>query len=724
MGRRGFSLVAQPQPRDTHPLVQEGREPPRTPTSLQRSDRPQEGPRRDPRDLPTGIGPKPAFVRGAKRASLGTMQNCSPRVPGNSVPRGNSDPEAADGLPCTIRERCFAASADCPLPQRLGVLDQSKAQLPSTYTVDDGMKPVACICTSVAVVAVALTTVLSGSADSAEMAAGPDQSLTVVETPVPSYTFGSTLSTLYAYSGSAQEGFSVPVPISEPGDGPGTPDLAVDRAGDALAVWSASRVYIARSQFGESLQMPRGIWYAWRPAGGSFLPPRQLAAPAPGQGVAMAAMSRTGEMAIAYEERGSIYLRRGRANRDFGPATVITGGTLTPTGPTTRLGYLGFDAAGELLIVSSRTDRIQAQFVAPNGKLGKAQLIGPRLSKHEYLPGDLAVAMNARGAAVIAWASDYVFAAYRKPRSRFGPTQRLTPPIPRDSDARPGLANVVMDERGLAMFGLGTFGGIAGIGLPEMSYWDGKGSPSEHTSLGGWTTTRPGMSLAENEADEAAVAYVGQQGAGVEVRFNSHGQPFGPSQRMTAGPCPGVGLAVTLEHCGVIPAIVGARDGAFFAVTRSSVIGRHSPDGHRRVAEIRSLSRAGVSPPSYVSLPEPPFPEPRSAPASIINIDATTTVDAHGRIHAKVRCGTDEGGCSVRMSVTNGASRRPILGHRTVRLGGFEERPITITLSRRGRRELVRRGSLHVLLLTRTTGTYGPALETTYPLTLLVARRG
>jgi hypothetical protein len=579
------------------------------------------------------------------------------------------------------------------------------------------MKPVARICTSVAVVAVALTPVFSGSADSAEMAAGPGQSLTVVETLVPSYTVGSPLSTLYAYSGSLQNGFSVPVPISEPGDGSGSHDLAVDDAGDALAVWSASRLYPE-----QYLQMPRGIWYARSTAGGSFLPPQQLAAPAAGQSVVMAAMSRTGEAAVAYEDRGSIYLQRTRANRDFEPATVITGGTLTPTGPTTRLGYVGFDAAGELLIVSSHTDRIQAQFVAPNGKLGNAQLIGPRLSKHEYLPGDLAVAMNARGAAVIAWASDYVFADYRKPRSRFGPTQRLTPPIPRDSDARPGLANVVMDERGLAMFGLGTFGGIAGIGLPEVSYWDGKGAPSEPTSLGGGTTTQPGMSLAENEAGEAAVAYLGQQGAGVEVRFNSHGQPFGPPQRMTVGPCPGVGLTVTLEHCGAIPAIVGAQDGAFFAVTRSSVIGQHSPD--ERVAEIRSLSRARVSPPSYVSLPEPSFPEPRSAPASIINIDATAAVDAHGRIHAKVQCGTDEGGCSVRMSVNNGAFRGPILGHRTVRLGGFEERPITITLSHRGRRELVRRGSLHVRLLTRTTGTYGPALETTYPLTLLVARRG
>ncbi len=587
------------------------------------------------------------------------------------------------------------------------------------------MKLLVRICTSMAVAAVALTPVFSGSAEGSEMAAGSGQSLTVVEALVPSYTDGSSLSTLYAYSGSLQSGFSTPVPISEPGDGSAAADLVVDGAGDALAVWSASRLYPARSQSGGSLQMPRGVWYARRPAGRSFLLPRQLAAPAPGQFVALAAMSRTGDVAVAYEERGSIYLRRAHGNRDFGAAIVITSGALTSSGPTTRLGYLGFDAAGELLIVSSHAGRIQARFVAPSGRLGKAQSIGPRLSGSEYLPGRLSVAMNARGDAVISWAGDFVLAAYRKPRSRFGPTRRLTPPIPRDSDARPVLANVVMDKRGLAIFGLGIFGGVLGQGLAETSYWDGKGAPSAPTPVGSEVTPEPGMSLAENEAGEAAIAYGGERGAGVGVRFNSQGQPFGSPQMLTADPCPEtVRIAVQNERCGGIPTIVGARGRAFFAVTRLSVILRHYVDEYGRVAEIRSLSRAGTTPPRYVSLPEPSLPEPRPAPASVVNISPTTTVDAHGRIHAQVQCGTDEGGCLLRMSVKERAPRRLTLGHLKVRLDGFEQRPITITLSHAGRRELTRQGSLHVRLLTRTTGTYGPALETTYPLSVLDANRG
>jgi hypothetical protein len=438
----------------------------------------------------------------------------------------------------------------------------------------------------------------------------------------------------------------------------------------------------------------------------------------------MAAMSKTGEAAVAYEERGSIYLRRARKQR-FGPATVVSSGTLTSSGPTTLLGYVGFDAAGELLIVSSHVGKIQARFAAPNRRLGKPQVIGPRLSSSEYLPGRLAVAMNARGAAVIAWASDFVFAAYREPRSRFGPTRRLTPPLPGESDARPVLANVVMDERGLAIFGLGIFGGVVGVGSPEASYWDGQGAPSRPTQLGSGVTPEPGMSLAENGANEAAIAYGEEPGAGVGLRFNSHGQPFGPPETISAGLCPEtVTRAVTSEHCRGIPTMVGARDDTFFAVRRSSVILPHDTGVYGRVTEIRNLSRAGTTAPRYVSLPEPAFPEPRSAPASIVNIGASATVDAHGRIHAKVQCGTDEGECSVRISVDAGAPRRLLVGHLTVGLGGFEERPIAITLSHRARRELARRGSLDVRLLTRTKGTYGPALETTYPLTVLASKRG
>jgi len=48
LGRRGLSLVAQPQPGDPYPLVQEGREPSGAADARQWPHRFQEGPRREP----------------------------------------------------------------------------------------------------------------------------------------------------------------------------------------------------------------------------------------------------------------------------------------------------------------------------------------------------------------------------------------------------------------------------------------------------------------------------------------------------------------------------------------------------------------------------------------------------------------------------------------------------------------------------------------------------
>jgi hypothetical protein len=431
-------------------------------------------------------------------------------------------------------------------------------------------------------------------------------------------------------------------------------------------------------------------------------------------------MSRTGEAAVAYESQGAIFLRRARANRDFGPATLVTRGTL---------GYVGFDATGELLIVSSRTNgprvyQLQARFAPPLGKLGKEQTIGSPSPAFEHLPGRLAVAMNAHGATVIAWTENFVLASYRRPRGRFGPPQRLTPPVPRDSDARPALANVVMDERGRAIFGLGIFGGIVGLGYAETRSWNGKGAPSAPTRVGGGVTPEPGMSLAENEAGEAAVAYSEGFRAGVGVSFSSDGQPFGSPQRLVPATCPVTALLFVRESCEGIPTLVGAQGRNFFTVLKLPVPLQHHTEVFGQMSEIRGLSRVGATPPRYVSLPEPVFSGPRSDPASVVSVGATATVDAHGRIYAQVQCGADEGGCSVQMAVRETAPHRLTLGRLSVRLGGFVERPVAIVLSRAGRRELARRRRLHASLLTRTTGAYGPVLETAYPLTLVGARSG
>jgi hypothetical protein len=61
LGRRRWSLLAESQPRSAHPLVEEGREPPRAAAADLRPHRLQEGTRGAARGRSTGIGPKLAI---------------------------------------------------------------------------------------------------------------------------------------------------------------------------------------------------------------------------------------------------------------------------------------------------------------------------------------------------------------------------------------------------------------------------------------------------------------------------------------------------------------------------------------------------------------------------------------------------------------------------------------------------------------------------------------
>ena len=62
--------MAQPQPRDPDPLVEERRQPPCPPPTRQRPDRLQESPYRPTRPRPSGIGPKRALLN---RDGLGRL---------------------------------------------------------------------------------------------------------------------------------------------------------------------------------------------------------------------------------------------------------------------------------------------------------------------------------------------------------------------------------------------------------------------------------------------------------------------------------------------------------------------------------------------------------------------------------------------------------------------------------------------------------------------------
>jgi len=618
-----------------------------------------------------------------------------------------------------------------------------------TYSVDPGMTTVTRISAFMAATALALALVSSGSANATQAVAGPDGSLTVVEDS-GSHEYGSSASTLYTFNGSLRQGFSAPVLLSEQGDEAEAPALAVDGTGDVLAVWSASRTYREHPETlrgPHQLTVPRGVWYAWRPAGGSFSAPQQLAAPAPGQRRVLAAMDQAGEAAVAYEERGSVYLQRARANGSFGPATKVTGGPYRSEAQTARLDYLGFDDAGELFVVSNRAGWIEARFAGPDGKPRRAQVLRPPLPKGGNI-GIVVAAMNGQGRAVIAWADDGgLFGVYRKPGRRFGPRHGLVPS--RQAPAESSLSfstELSMDERGRTVFVvLRTPGGtgLAPPSFPELIEWNGQSKPStriplyERFPFGGY-------SVARNEADETAINYgdaPSETQLAVDVRFSSNGQPFGPSQMLQSESgligCPYIAPNHnSLEYgsgrtelsikenlaCEESPTLVGASGNTFFAVTGVWWEPHHLT--YAKLVRIRSVSQTSVTPPITINLPEFVLPQAALPPATFADFSASATLDRRARIHGDVQCGSGEGGCSVQISLKETASQHLTVGHATVQLGYLQSRSVAITLNRFGRRELARRGRLEARLVTKTMGMYGSPLETSYPLTILARHRG
>jgi hypothetical protein len=296
-------------------------------------------------------------------------------------------------------------------------------------------------------VAACASAMASATCADADLVPGPDGSLTLVE---------EGCNGLCGSIGSLRGGMSPPVAMSEPGDWAGSQQLAVDRAGDVLAVWTAGRTYgpcatgsIAGPPLPRSeefcLPVPRGVWYAWRRHGGPFSEPRQLAAPASEQGEPLVAMDRGGDAAVGYEDDGSVLLRRSAPNKPFGPVIRVASGT--------GLTYLGMDDRGELLLVTSRgVGLIQARLARPGRALGAAQRIGHR-GTGGFCCAAPVVAIGPRGDALIAWQEGEapkehrVQAVYRPAGGRFGRTQLLATFAAHEEDAATPRQAVVDQHR-------------------------------------------------------------------------------------------------------------------------------------------------------------------------------------------------------------------------------------------------------------------------------------
>ena len=584
---------------------------------------------------------------------------------------------------------------------------------------------------------------------------GPGASLTYVESPRLART-----SRLYASTGSLQEGMSAPVAISEPGDNSGLASLAGDSAGDVLAVWDSERNYEGFDRYDVPLSIPRGIWYAWKSAGGVFGPPQQLVAPAPGQGQPRVAMDPSGEAVVGYEDRGSVFIRRARANGAFGAAEPAMQGSLIAGSysgwGSTWLDFVGLSNQGELLVVTHRERTLEMRLAAPGGGLSPPQVApGPsqvsgREAKCCTGPHNVVAAMGSRGDAVVAW-EEYVNhpsggvtlqtnAAYRPAGERFGPTQHLTSPESGPASASPTEA--VVDGQGhaiLAMIGLRGPQPIVNV-----SESDASGVLSTPAFVG--TNSDPSygpstISLAENADDEAALRYAEASGGStggypftVFVRFRAGGEALGPPQTLKSGTkdCYELvtGGAQRSYGCSALPTLVGAPEKAFYAVYGFEREGPGAPRGWEVL--IQRLTREGTGPSVRFALPQLMEPEPEPAPASVVDFGDSTQADFRGHIHGHVTCGNHGGGednskangwCSIGVTIRDTNEPRLLLARTDLRVQAITPHPVTIVLDQAAKRLMAHHRVITALLVTRTANGARPPTETDYPLTITAPTR-
>jgi hypothetical protein len=598
-----------------------------------------------------------------------------------------------------------------------------------------------------------VTLALASSAN-AVLIPGPSGSLTFVESEL----WPTPPSTLYASSGSLQGGMSTPMVISEPGDATSEAGLGVDSAGNVVAAWNASRCYLGFNKYFACLSVPRGIWYAWKPAGGVFSAPQQLAAPAPGQGRVLVAMDSAGDVVVGYEQRGSVFIRRAHANGSFGPPVEVMSGSLMDNGTqNARLDYVGLDSQGELLIVADRDGMLEDRLGRPGRALGSPQMITPRESRSGYpyigsVPAPV-VAMGSGGDAFIAWTEQYksgqeVQTVLRPAGGTFGPLQRLTSLMgtPHDRSWSSPTAAVV-NAQGHAILALIKVA-YPFANVVEVSESSASGIMSVPSALGTDGFPGPGetgVSLAENSDGETALRYGETSPAAqaidgdpftIDARFDASNRPFGPPKVIKSGTI-GCSFAESVPPfaqprpgCESVPTLIGAEGQAFYAVySFPHGLGyQHGLNGievnpTEGMVEIQRLTQTMAGPTVELALPAITSPQPEPAPASLVDLGTSVQMDTHGRIHGHATCGNSGGrSCAITIAIEQATNTHLVLARKLLDIPAIEPHPLTITLDRSARRLLAHRHSIQALIVTSTTSNGGQATETDYPLTITPTR--
>ena len=197
---------------------------------------------------------------------------------------------------------------------------------------------------------------------------------------------------------------------------PGT--VAIDARGDVLAIWMRNTSASTSETF-----------YAWRAPRGKWTEPRRIDVSRPHGGLSVALTPRGTATVGWMDSAGTVLVADARAGGSFDKPEVVASGVNTGGGVR-----LTTDDAGNALVAwadaipTGRTNAGSTIFAA-------SRRAGGKWSKPENLSGDVAgggpfVAMNAAGAAVVAWMTNVgglPEIAYRPPAGGFGAVER--PPL-------------------------------------------------------------------------------------------------------------------------------------------------------------------------------------------------------------------------------------------------------------------------------------------------------
>jgi hypothetical protein len=201
--------------------------------------------------------------------------------------------------------------------------------------------------------------------------------------------------------------FGAPVTIAPEWDGI---DVAMDGAGNAVAVWEPTRSYDCAKA--NCMSDSLGVFASLRPAGGSFGAPMRLAAEQHGAGASpLLAMSRSGDWVVVM--------------RVGGRTTVVAGKGATPLSGSTDTGVIGLgvqgvalDEAGNATFATTSLAGRPAVFTrSADGSIGPLTV----LDDADVSAGGFKIAVGAQGHALAVWpAGGFLRWASRPPGGSFG----------------------------------------------------------------------------------------------------------------------------------------------------------------------------------------------------------------------------------------------------------------------------------------------------------------